>query len=107
TTNIFVMVLTPCSGAIPAGTKTTRRLTNARWNVECLTQSDRRPRSLFHLPDLARLRTYPQHTRAWLPLLRSRPGGVHRRCVVRSPKSDNLSKIRTNFTACLKAEIEG
>ena len=42
--------------------------------------------------NLARLRTYPQHTRAWLPLLRSRPGGVHRRYVVRSPKSDNLSK---------------
>jgi len=40
--------------------------------------------SLF---ELARLRTYPQHTRAWLPLLRSRPGGVHRRSVVRSPKS--------------------
>src|SRR4026207_515267 len=43
------------------------------------------------LLDLARLRTYPQHTCAWLPLLRSRPGGVHRRGVVRSPKSDNLS----------------
>ncbi len=42
--------------------------------------------------ELARLRTYPQHTRAWLPLLRSRPGGVHRHYVVRSPKSDNLSK---------------
>src|SRR6185436_4255164 len=37
---------------------------------------------------LVRLRTYPQHTRAWLPLLRSRPGGVHRCYVVRSPKSD-------------------
>ena len=48
--------------------------------------------SLFYIPDLARLRTYPQHTCAWLPLLRSRPGGVHRRGVVRSPKSDNLSK---------------
>src|SRR5258708_6267166 len=42
--------------------------------------------------ELARLRTYPQHTRTWLPLLRSRPGGVHRRYVVRSPKSDNFSK---------------
>jgi hypothetical protein len=45
-----------------------------------------------HPFDLARLRTYPQHTRAWLPLLRSRPGGVHRHYVVRSPKSDKLSK---------------
>jgi len=45
-----------------------------------------------HPFDLARLRTYPQHTRAWLPLLRSRSGGVHRHYVVRSPKSDNLSK---------------
>jgi len=47
---------------------------------------------ITHHFDLARLRTYPQHTCAWLPLLRSRPGGVHRRGVVRSPKSDNLSK---------------
>jgi len=46
----------------------------------------------LHPFELARLRTYPQHTRAWLPLLRSRPGGVHRHYVVRSPKSDNLSK---------------
>jgi len=38
--------------------------------------------------DKVRLRTFPQHTRLWLPLLRSRPGGVHRACVVRSPKSD-------------------
>jgi len=54
----------------------------------------------LHPFDLARLRTYPQHTRAWLPLLRSRPGGVHRRSVVRSPKSDNLSKaaeVQTYF----------
>src|ERR1700730_11215044 len=39
--------------------------------------------------DLARLRTYPQHTQPLLPLLRSRPGGVHKASVVRSPKSDN------------------
>lgn len=30
----------------------------------------------------------PRHIRLLLPLLRSRPGGVHRTCVVRSPKSD-------------------
>ena len=35
-----------------------------------------------------RLRTYPQHTLPLLPLLRSRPGGVHKASVVRSPKSD-------------------
>ena len=35
-----------------------------------------------------RLRTYPQHTLPLLPLLRSRPGGVHKTSVVRSPKSD-------------------
>ena len=40
------------------------------------------------LPFRVRLRTYPQHTRSWLPLLRSRPGGIHRGYVVRSPKSD-------------------
>src|SRR5688500_10069564 len=55
--------------------------------------------SLLITLELARLRTYPQHTRAWLPLLRSRPGGVHRHYVVRSPKSDNLSKS-TGIPAC-------
>src|SRR5437667_6597025 len=39
-----------------------------------------------------RLRTYPQHTLSLLPLLRSRPGGVHKTSVVRSPKSDNSLK---------------
>ncbi len=53
--------------------------------------------SSFILPplsllDVARLRTYPQHTPPLLPLLRSRPGGVHKASVVRSPKSDKLSK---------------
>ncbi len=38
--------------------------------------------------DQVRLRTYPQHTLSLLPLLRSRPGGVHKASVVRSPKSD-------------------
>src|SRR5260370_14328404 len=42
--------------------------------------------------DLVRLRTYPQHTLPLLPLLRSRPGGVHKAIVVRSPKSDNSLK---------------
>src|SRR5712691_6400700 len=60
---------------------------------QCFHPSSLRP----HPFDLARLRTYPQHTRAWLPLLRSRSGGVHRRCVVRSPKSDNLSKVGQEF----------
>ena len=38
---------------------------------------------------LARPRTFPQHTLPLLPLLRSRPGGVHMASVVRSPGSDN------------------
>src|SRR4026209_1128801 len=38
---------------------------------------------------LARPRTFPQHTLPLLPLLRSRPGGVHKASVVRSPGSDN------------------
>jgi len=37
--------------------------------------------------NLARPRTFPQHTLPMLPLLRSRPGGVHKACVVRSPGS--------------------
>jgi hypothetical protein len=37
---------------------------------------------------LARPRTFPQHTLPLLPLLRSRPGGVHKACIVRSPGSD-------------------
>jgi hypothetical protein len=44
--------------------------------------------SAFILAFLVRLRTYPQHTLPLLPLLRSRPGGVHKASVVRSPKSD-------------------
>ena len=38
--------------------------------------------------ELARPRTFPQHTLPLLPLLRSRPGGVHKASVVRSPGSD-------------------
>ena len=38
--------------------------------------------------ELARPRTFPQHTLPLLPLLRSRPGGVHKACVVRGPGSD-------------------
>src|SRR5712691_6701894 len=55
------------------------------------------PFTIYHLPftrELARLRTYPQHTLPLLPLLRSRPGGVRKASVVRSPKSDNLSRNR-------------
>ena len=37
---------------------------------------------------VARPRTFPQHTLPLLPLLRSRPGGVHKASVVRSPGSD-------------------
>ena len=44
--------------------------------------------SSFHPFKVASLRTYPQHTLPLLPLLRSRPGGVHKASVVRSPKSD-------------------
>src|SRR5690242_119123 len=43
--------------------------------------------------ELARPRTFPQHTLPLLPLLRSRPGGVHKASVVRSPGSDKTSKI--------------
>ena len=41
--------------------------------------------------NVARPRTFPQHTLPLLPLLRSRPGGVHKASVVRSPGSDKLS----------------
>ena len=41
---------------------------------------------------LARPRTFPQHTPPMLPLLRSRPGGVHKTSVVRSPGSDKSRK---------------
>src|ERR1041384_4662970 len=40
--------------------------------------------------ELARPRTFPQHTLPLLPLLRSRPGGVHKASVVRSPGSEKL-----------------
>ena len=44
--------------------------------------------------NLARPRTFPQHTLPMLPLLRSRPGGVHKASVVRSPGSDkNLAPL--------------
>ena len=44
--------------------------------------------------NLARPRTFPQHTPPLLPLLRSRPGGVHKTSVVRSPGSDkNLAPL--------------
>jgi hypothetical protein len=42
---------------------------------------------------LARPRTLPQHTLPLLPLLRSRPGGVHKASVVRSPGSDKALAI--------------
>ena len=54
------------------------------------------PFTIYHSPfthELARLRTYPQHTLPLLPLLRSRPGGVHKASVVRSPKSDKSFPI--------------
>ena len=66
--------------------------------VNSVSATGRRPSGCaIHRSKLARLRTYPQHTRAWLPLLRSRSGGVHRHYVVRSPKSDNLSKSGQAF----------
>ena len=52
---------------------------------------------------LARLRTYPQHTLPLLPLLRSRPGGVHKASVVRSPKSDkerSLNDCQLSIADC-------
>ncbi len=42
---------------------------------------------------MARPRTFPQHTLPLLPLLRSRPGGVHKASVVRSPGSDKTLPI--------------
>src|SRR6185503_13961276 len=48
--------------------------------------------------ELARPRTFPQHTLPLLPLLRSRPGGVHKASVVRSPGSDkNFLAERVGF----------
>src|SRR5687768_9736644 len=49
---------------------------------------------------LARPRTYPQHTPPLLPLLRSRPGGVHKASVVRSPGSDNPSDGGIRISDC-------
>src|SRR5688572_8874707 len=49
---------------------------------------------LFELV-VARPRTLPQHTLPLLPLLRSRPGGVHKASVVRSPGSDKRAVCRT------------
>src|SRR4029079_16756514 len=43
--------------------------------------------------ELARHRTFPQHTLPLLPLLRSRPGGVHKASVVRSPGSDKPKSL--------------
>src|SRR5882762_10716909 len=57
-----------------------------------VTRSSFHPSSFrLHPFELARLRTYPQHTLPLLPLVRSRPGGVCKASVVRSPKSDNFS----------------
>src|ERR1044072_9419895 len=61
------------------------------------------PSALIPAFDVARLRTYPQHTLPLLPLLRSRPGGVHKASVVRSPKSDKLSKTRARVSITLEA----
>src|SRR5690349_10499829 len=47
-----------------------------------------RPCGFVVSSELARPRTFPQHTLPLLPLLRSRPGGVHKASVVRSPGSD-------------------
>src|SRR6185503_10876780 len=49
------------------------------------------------LNELARPRTFPQHTLPLLPLLRSRPGGVHKACVVRSPGSDKKLNRRLSM----------
>ena len=46
---------------------------------------------------MARPRTFPQHTLPLLPLLRSRPGGVHKACVVRSPGSDKKLNRRLSM----------
>jgi hypothetical protein len=53
--------------------------------------------SAFSLDYLARPRTFPQHTLPLLPLLRSRPGGVHKACVVRSPGSDKRMVFGLRF----------
>ena len=50
---------------------------------------------------MARPRTLPQHTPPLLPLLRSRPGGVHKASVVRSPGSDKSLPIVKNLNLSL------
>ena len=49
------------------------------------------PSAFIHV-FLLRPRTYPQHMPSLLPLLRSRPGGVHKTSIVRSPGSDESLK---------------
>src|SRR5690349_9189806 len=67
--------------------------------VECLRTPFARDYLVGHLvvclvsSELARPRTFPQHTLPLLPLLRSRPGGVHKASVVRSPGSDKPKSL--------------
>src|SRR5215475_1688474 len=79
--------------------------------VECLRTPFARDYLIGHLSfvdvvssELARPRTFPQHTLPLLPLLRSRPGGVHKACVVRSPGSDKtkikVQRPKSRFASC-------
>src|SRR5437588_8039783 len=57
--------------------------------------------SVFIHVFLLRPRTYPQHMPSLLPLLRSRPGGVHKTSIVRSPGSDEpLNHCRLKIANC-------
>src|SRR5438132_13185601 len=76
-------------------------MVNGKWQMVTFTIYPRF--TIYHSSELARLRTYPQHTLPLLPLLRSRPGGVHKAGVVRSPKSDNLSNWDRH--SCLSANL--
>ena len=77
--------------------------------IECLGTPFARDYLIGHFvvyvvsSELARPRTFPQHTLPLLPLLRSRPGGVHKASVVRSPGSDKPKSL--SFDARTSATV--
>ena len=65
------------------------------------------PSAFIHV-FLLRPRTYPQHMPSLLPLLRSRPGGVHKTSIVRSPGSDeSLNHCRLKIANCGGGLVSG
>ena len=56
---------------------------------------------------LARPRTFPQHTLPLLPLLRSRPGGVRKASVVRSPGSDKELNLCLSMREHSQQTVDG